>query len=90
MSVPRHYLECRSCGARIFFAASAETGKRMPIDAEPVAGGNIRIITAEPAPMPLARVVGAVIDLFDETDDGMRYVSHFATCPEADFWRTQR
>lgn len=90
MSVPRRYLECRSCGARIFFAAAATSGKRMPIDAEPAVGATIRIATHEPAPMPMAYVVGSVIDLFDPDDDGIRYTSHFATCPDADSWRSTR
>lgn len=59
-------------------------GKRLPIDPEPVPNGNVvpmwvdgerrvRIATAD-HPIP-----------DDYTGD--RFVSHFATCPQADEWR---
>lgn len=78
---------CTSCGRPILWAISAVTGTRMPIDPDPVIGGNIRLDDAHP---PKARIVGAAIDLFDPTDDGTRHVSHFATCPCADQHRTKR
>lgn len=57
------------------------TGSRMPIDAEPAAGGNLRLRAGDP---PTVAVVGPTIDLLDPDDDGTRYLSHFATCPHAD------
>lgn len=75
---------CSSCGRPIRWAISAVTGSRMPIDPEPAIGGNIRLTDDTPAK---ASVVGAAIDLFDPTDDGTRYVSHFATCPTGDSHR---
>lgn len=83
------FTTCASCGADILFANSAATGKRMPIDAGPVEGGNIRL---EPRPRPLpplAHVIGPTLDLFNSDDDGTRYVSHFATCPNAATWRAR-
>jgi hypothetical protein len=74
---------CRSCGADIVWTLSVK-GKRQPIDAEPVAGGTIRIFAGRPL---TNRVVGAVIDLFDETDTGDRYQPHHMTCPTAHLWR---
>lgn len=77
---------CASCKADIIWCLDATTGKRFPIDALPVIGGNVRAIARSGMP-PQSKVIGAVIDLFDDTDDGTRYVSHFATCPNAGDWR---
>lgn len=76
---------CRSCHASIHWCITP-AGERLPVDAEPVAGGNIRLRTN--AVPWLAETVGSTIDLFDPTDDGMRHVAHFATCPDADAWRS--
>lgn len=77
---------CASCKAPIIWSLDHKTGKRCPIDAEPLAGGNIRLTEREHMP-PASAVVGAAIDLFDPTDDGVRYYSHFVTCPNAKDWR---
>ncbi len=76
---------CRSCGATIVWAATS-TGERIPLDPHPAVDGNIRTHTDRHGLR--ARVVGGTIDLFDPTDDGIRYISHFVTCPHADQWRT--
>jgi len=83
---PLKIVHCRSCLAEIVWANS-ERGNRMPIDAHPVAGGNLRVIRH---PIPTVLVVGPTIDLFDPDDDGTRYVAHFTTCPDADEHRTPR
>ena len=66
---------CRSCGAPILWRET-HAGRRMPIDPEPVADGNVviegdiaEVLKAE----HLARLGG----------DVPRYRSHFATCPQA-------
>ena len=59
---------CRSCQAPIEWATSVK-GKRMPLDAAPVKGGNITLTEDG-----VAVVVAA--------GDGNR-VSHFATCSAA-------
>ena len=61
----------------------------MPCDAHPVVGGNVRILPpSRPSEPPRVTVGGnGAIDLFDPDDDGVRYVSHFATCVDADEWR---
>ena len=75
--------KCSACGAAIVWAVTAK-GKRMPVDPEPVVGGNlvlelagsgaiVRVQTA--AEKAEAAAVGKVL--------GTRYVSHFATCPAA-------
>lgn len=57
---------CRACDAKILWARTA-AGKLVPLDACPVAEGNMR----------------------REMPDGseLRYLSHFATCPNADRFR---
>lgn len=84
---------CKSCGARIFFAYSG--GKYKPLDAEPVpcidANDQIRatetLFTKGGVPFPA--VTGDDIpDLADEFFYGYR--SHFATCPEAREFRRKK
>lgn len=66
--------------------AIGSSGKLNPIDADPVAGGNVRLVTQGKDEPPLARY-----DRKDDQpsldDDGIRYVSHFSTCPQAKDWR---
>jgi len=80
-------LRCDSCHAPIVWTIT-EGGNRMPCDAEPVPGGNVRIIPAGNGRPAQARITpNGMIDLFDPDDDGVRHVSHFATCPDANEWR---
>jgi len=73
------HLRCGSCGAPITWTVT-EAGERMPCDAHPIAGGTIRILPAGDGQPARSRVVGVTTDLFDPTDDGLRYVSHAETC----------
>lgn len=83
---------CRACGAEIGFIKT-KAGKTMPVDAkgiyfmpDPLAtevfvlpDGNVtrgRHLTEDTAPLEGEPVIG--------------YVSHFATCPEADKFRKPR
>lgn len=64
---------CRTCGADLIWARS-KTDKPIPLDAAPVADGNLelkngRAIYVRPGSPNLFGVP--------------RYVSHFATCPDA-------
>jgi len=69
---------CRSCNAPILWARSAKGKRRpMPLDPEPVPGGNVELVDGE------AWVV--------KPDPNVpRYVSHFATCPNAGQHRRAR
>jgi hypothetical protein len=79
---------CSSCGARIIWATTARS-KAMPVDAEPVADGNIRLDDRGQGRAPLAIVVTAgQADMFGS--DESRRTSHFATCPQADEHRRER
>jgi hypothetical protein len=69
---------CRSCGAPIVWAVSAKSGKRMPLDARPVLNGNLDLDAD-----------GTVTVV--EPDPTLKgYVSHHATCPDADDWRKKK
>ncbi len=74
---------CRSCGARVRWAVTP-AGKRMPVDPEPVEGGNLLLSLDDP---PVARVVDPSQLVID---DGQRFRSHFASCPNADAHRHPR
>lgn len=79
---------CASCQAPIIWTLT-ERGKRMPVNAVPVDSGNIRLDLRR----PVHSFVVPVGELFTEpipNDDGLRYTSHFADCPDADLWRNGR
>jgi hypothetical protein len=70
---------CKGCGAKIIWTCTEKNSRAMPVDAEPRAGGNIRlvddghnIISIVEAPKP---------------DSVAYYVSHFVTCPKRDQFR---
>lgn len=73
---------CKTCQAPVKWART-EAGKNMPLDVDPTTGdlasfpdGNI-IVTGWAGPLRLVRVAKAT-DL-----PGVRYRSHFASCPNA-------
>lgn len=75
---------CRSCGAPIFWAVN-DKGKREPIDADPREDGNIAIVGKEegggdPVVRHLKKGEG---DTLPGLALPRRFVSHFATCPNA-------
>lgn len=69
---------CRSCAAPIIWART-EKGKAMPLDAEPDQRGNCWFDDGGKM-----RVGGA------DRPDRLRYLSHFATCPQAATHRRPR
>jgi hypothetical protein len=73
---------CRSCDAPIIWATTP-TGKAMPIDAEPVEGGNVVIFDGPEGPL-------AVVTHASQAPDKARYRAHFASCPNASQHRKQR
>lgn len=73
--------QCRSCGKRIRFIRM-KSGKNMPVDERFVnyklaADGKERVVT------PAGDVVACIIGVDANEADGFGYVSHFATCPDA-------
>ena len=71
---------CRSCGKPIIWART-EAGKAMPVDALPVATGNL-VATGEDTVRYVSKGRPA--------EPGVPlYVSHFSTCPDSKGWRKQ-
>ncbi len=68
---------CRSCDAPIRWATATTTGRRMPIDAEPTADGNVTVHRGDDG-QAVATVHPAGV-----TPLGTRWTAHFATCPAA-------
>ena len=64
---------CRSCGAEILWV-KMESGKNMPVDADPVDDGNLLVDWNA----LLAHVIPKGADY-----SGLRFKSHFSTCPNA-------
>jgi hypothetical protein len=71
---------CKSCRAPITWVASNATGKPMPLDAAPVATGNVVVVEGR------ATVLGP-LELLCLGAGVQRFVSHFVTCPHASSWR---
>lgn len=70
--------KCRSCGAEIRWAKTPN-GKTIPLDAKPRSDGKLAISDG-----------GLVVTVGSAPFEGFtdeRYVSHFATCPNANIHR---
>lgn len=84
---------CSSCSAAIEWAVT-EKGKRMPVDAEPVEGGTILLQHFHVGEPPVAHVTTAderdelAVQARNRGDTLRLFVSHFATCPNADQHRS--
>jgi hypothetical protein len=77
--------ECGSCHARIRWALTG-SGKRIPVDRDPVPDGNLFYVGDEDGPPTVA-----VITKGRRPPPGAdRYTSHFATCPNAASHRRAR
>lgn len=62
--------QCRSCNAEIWWATTLKN-KAIPLDPNPHPNGNVVIIDGKAVVNP------------QEEHDGLRYVSHFYSCPNA-------
>jgi hypothetical protein len=71
---------CRSCGAPVVWAKTTARHP-IPLNPEPSEAGNLAYCDAG-----VVEYVGGPRSLFD-SDERPRYVSHFATCPDAPDWR---
>jgi len=70
--------ECRSCGAEIKFIKTTR-GKWMPVDPEQIQAKDCELNNV------IVKEDGTVITVTPYTsDDTVGYVSHFATCPNAE------
>jgi hypothetical protein len=77
-SVPR----CRECGQPIRWART-ERGRTIPLDRDPVPNGNLVLLPVSGEAVHLR--AGAAVE-----PGTLRYVSHFATCPQAGLFRTPK
>lgn len=85
--------KCRSCGAEIGFIKT-QNGKSMPVDAKS------KWIAQDPEGIPFVLADGSVVKAKEVQCEGyaeaskagyqIGYVSHFATCPNADQHRKPR
>lgn len=76
---------CKSCGAEIVFIGTGE-GKSIPCNAEALPywqtkGGGQKIVT------PNGEVLSAELEGLPGTATGLGYITHFATCPDAEKYR---
>lgn len=85
---------CRSCGVAIEWAKT-EAGRWIPVDPEPVPGGNLKIDRTEwpPRAKVISKGEGALQLLLEadgESEEGevLGHVSHFVSCPQAREWRS--
>lgn len=86
---------CESCGARVWWAVVEGSGERMPVDWEPVAGGNVAPVSRDPVivrVLSTAAAAGPALPGLAAPEpapliDQRRWVPHWATCPQAQQWR---
>lgn len=69
---------CRVCPAEILWAETVN-GRAIPVDADPVEGGNVRI-TPRRGAAPLAEVLGPLERELEPA--GTLHYPHHATCTE--------
>jgi hypothetical protein len=81
---------CRSCRAEIWWAETL-AGKRIPVDTEPAPDGNVVLLRGGRGEAPPVVLVMSQAQADTVIPDvGPRYMSHYATCPQAAEWRKRR
>lgn len=80
--------KCKSCGEEIIWIKTAG-GKAMPCDPEQIVywekkGGSQKIVTSN------GEVLSAEFSGILGTETGIGYISHFASCPNADRHRRRQ
>ncbi len=80
------FSRCRACNAPMVWGVT-ESGAKMPVDPEPVEGGNVIVLSDAGLAGPLVKVLGEPTLLDGLAEPTVRYVSHFATCPNAEEFR---
>ncbi|HEY1309247.1 MAG TPA: hypothetical protein VGF24_37165 [Vicinamibacterales bacterium] len=69
---------CKSCGAEIVWAKTIK-GRPIPLDRAPSQRGNV--VLSDEGTALVYNSPGAIAPRYQ---DSPRYLSHFATCPDAD------
>lgn len=76
--------KCRSCGALVLWVEMVPTGKKKPLDAVPTEQGTIERRRGKVS----SKWFGRVVPSSERVPGSRLYVSHFATCPDAEHWRS--
>lgn len=84
---PENIVPCRSCMAPVRWREHHRTHRIAPIDAEPVPGGDLVLLTGGRYAVGPTVVPADEIEARDADGAPLRFVSHYATCPEATRWR---
>ncbi len=79
---PVEHCSAPTCNRPIIWAVTSNR-RAIPVDAEPVKGGNVLLREQHGQPEPLAEVVRNPARLFGKTT----WRSHFASCPQAEKFR---
>jgi hypothetical protein len=78
---------CRSCRRAIIWAKNVVSGRLAPIDAAPSAAGNVHLTSRQG--IPSYAVLGPpAIAAMSSTVQARLRTSHFASCPDANRWRS--
>ena len=75
--------KCRACDASILWSLTSATGKRMPLDEDPVPEGDF-VIEERGRDLYAHHVREKGLNLNPRSD---RFTSHFVTCPAASDFR---
>lgn len=86
---PHKVTRCRDCPAQIIWTRTKANGRAMPVDAEPVHGGNV-VLTTGTDTTPSAEVLTRDEVVKREARGVRSFVSHFVTCPAAAARRKHR
>ncbi len=83
-------MKCKGCGAPIVWIKMQYSGKKMPVDEEPVlilqGKGTDKFIRPDGV-ITLGSRVGDGYDDYPDDNVIEAYESHFATCPQANAFR---
>lgn len=82
---------CRSCHARIFWARTAPGRKLTPVDWAPRSDGTLELgVIPDTVDGTAGTALAVIVVTQPSLTDEPRFVTHFATCPDASAWRQQR
>lgn len=78
---------CRTCGEPLEWAVTAG-GKRMPVDYDPHPEGNVLLRRRSDGSLTADVLAGERLD-HARSLNATLWRSHFATCAQAELWRTR-
>lgn len=77
MIFEKYVRTCKTCKAEVIFAKMI-TGKWMPVDRDPVDGGNIQLVLTAAGPVAHVKSTAAL-----DAEGVSKYISHFVSCRDA-------